>query len=86
MKMRQNPESTDSSDKVGNCDACGQEVFRYRGDNDITCENPTCSAIYNCFGQRLRDDLYSRPNPSEWDDDITDLDGFEIAMSRGEDW
>ena len=28
----------------------------------------------------LRDDLYSRPNPSSYDDDVTDMDGYEYAM------
>ncbi len=68
----------------GECDQCGSLIVRFRGeDGDVSC---ACGAIYNCFGQRLRDDLYSRPNPSEWDDDIGDMEGYEIAMSRGEYW
>ena len=63
----------------GVCDRCGKRFDAYlSGGVDIDCEH--CGAIYNCFGQRLRDDLYSRPNPSEWDDDIDDLTGYEIAM------
>lgn len=61
------------------CERCGNEVDVTYG--DAQCR---CGAIYNAFEQRLRDDLYSRPNPSDWDDDISDLDGYEIAMLGGE--
>lgn len=75
-----NPEQ-DHANKQGQCERCNRTVYRFRGQDDIHCE---CGAIYNCFGQRLRDDLYSRPNPSAYDDDIGDMEGYEIAMTRGE--
>lgn len=84
MQMRQNPESTDHADSVGNCDVCGKEIYRYRGDDDLRCDTPKCPAIYNSFGQRLRDDLYSRVNPSSYDDSIGDMEGYEMAY--GGDW
>ncbi len=68
-------------DWEGECDRCGKTVSRFRGEGDVDCE---CGAMFNCFGQRLRDDLRSRPNPSEWDDDIGDMEGYEMAMLRGE--
>jgi hypothetical protein len=72
----------DGLDWEGDCERCGGRIGRYRGQGgDLQCQ---CGAIYNIFGQRLRDDLYSRPNPSEWDDEIGDLEGYEIAMLRGE--
>ena len=61
------------------CD-CGATVYRYRGQGDVSC--PECDAQYNCFGQRLRDDW--RDNPSNYDDSIGDLEGFEIASLRKE--
>ena len=63
--------------RVGKCDRCDTDVHRYEGEDDVQC--PNCHAIYNCFGQRLRDDLYTRPNPSSWDDNISDLDGDEMS-------
>jgi len=68
----------------GACDRCETILRRFRGQSDIEC--PTCGAIYNWCGQRLRDDLYSSPNASEWDDEIGDLEGYERAMSREEEW
>jgi hypothetical protein len=44
---------------------------------DMTCE---CGAGYNCFGQRLRDDW--RGNPSNYNDEIGDMEGFEIQQLR----
>jgi hypothetical protein len=76
--------NTDHANVQGNCDVCGTTLYRFRGQGDIVCTNPTCPAIYNSFGQRLRDDLYSRPNPSEYDDDIGDMEGYEEAMCRAE--
>jgi len=67
---------------LGHCDRCGHEIRRYRGQGDLEC--PECGAFYNCFGQRLRDDLRSRPNPSEYDDEIGDLEGDEISWLRQE--
>lgn len=81
MKMRKQPDQDDHANIEGECDQCGATLYRFRGQGDIYCD---CGAIYNCFGQRLRDDLNTRPNPSEYDDDIGDLEGYEIAMSREE--
>jgi hypothetical protein len=62
-----------------NCDACGRLIQRYRGDDDLRCE---CGAWYNSFGQRLRDDWMG--NESNWDDDVSDLEGFERQQLRKE--
>jgi len=75
-------EENRDGDRVGTCDQCWRSVYR-EGSSDVACD---CGAIYNAFGQRLRDDLYSRPNASEWDDEIGDLEGYERAMSREEEW
>lgn len=56
------------------CVDCGTTVERYRGESDVDC--PKCGACYNSFGQRLRDDW--RGNPSNYDDEISDLDGYEM--------
>lgn len=82
MQMTQQSDTDDHANTQGNCDRCGTLILRFRGDDDIDC--PKCGAIYNSFGQRLRDDLYSRPNPSSWDENIGDMEGYEIAMTRGE--
>lgn len=82
MKMTQQPDSDDRSDVQGNCDRCGTLILRFRGQNDLQCH--TCGAHYNCFGQRLRDDLHSRPNFSEFDDELGDMEGYEDAMIRSE--
>jgi hypothetical protein len=76
-------ENTDHSNQQGNCDKCGTLLLRFRGQGDIDCN---CGAIYNCFGQRLRDDLYSRPNMSAYDDDIGDLEGDELSWLRQENY
>jgi len=76
MQMRPVPDDDDNAVQ-GECDQCNTTLYRYRGQGDIYCD---CGAIYNSFGQRLRDDLNTRPNPSEWDEDIDDLTGYEIAM------
>lgn len=63
------------------CERCGREVCRYRGQSDVDCRN--CGACYNAGGQRLRDDW--RGNASNWDEDVSDMDGFEaqqIARER----
>ena len=54
------------------CD-CGKEVRRYRGQSDVDCD---CGACYNSCGQRLRDDW--RGNRSNYDEDVSDLDGYEM--------
>lgn len=55
------------------CEKCGAEVRRYRGERDASC---SCGAQYNSGGQRLRDDW--RDNPSNYDENIGDLEGYEI--------
>lgn len=83
MKMSQIPGDPDRSNVQGNCDRCGKLLYRFRGQGDIDC---SCGAIYNCFGQRLRDDLRTRRNPSEYDDDIGDLEGDELSYLGSERW
>lgn len=56
------------------CERCNHTVERWRGQGDVTCGN--CGAEYNAGGQRLRDDW--RGNPSSWDEDVSDLDGYEM--------
>lgn len=55
------------------CDRCGRTISRWRGMADVSC---SCGAEYNAGGQRLRDDW--RGNPSTWDDEVGDLEGYEI--------
>jgi hypothetical protein len=62
------------------CEKCGAEVCRYRGQSDVDCGE--CGACYNASGQRLRDDW--RGNPSTWDENIGDLEGFEIQHAGDE--
>ena len=73
MKLTPNHDRTEYT---GTCDQCNQPVIAYRREGDFTHD---CGAIYNAFGQRLRDDLYSRPNRSEWDEDCGDLEGMYEA-------
>lgn len=54
------------------CD-CGTEVCRYRGQSDVDCHD--CGASYNASGQRLRSNW--RSNRSNYDEDVSDMDGFE---------
>lgn len=54
------------------CDRCGATVI---GGAVFTVEC-SCGAQYNGYGQRLRDDWAG--NPSNWDDEIGDMEGFEI--------
>lgn len=82
MDMR--PDPTDADCRIGDCDRCNAVLERWPGQGDITCH--WCGAIYNASGQRLRDDLYSHRNPSDDDDEIGDLEGYEIAMTRAEQW
>lgn len=69
--------NTDSSNVEGLCDRCGTKILRFRGQGDLECH--TCHANYNCAGQRLRDDLHTRINRSEYDEDIDDLTGDELS-------
>ena len=61
------------------CVACGREVRRYPFESDVDCR---CGACYNASGQRLRDDW--RGNPSCYDDDVSDLEGYELQHSGDE--
>ena len=61
--------------------ACGGAVKRYRGEGDVEC--PDCEQPYNAFGQVLN--RYWQHNPSNDDEDVSDLDGYEVAALRGED-
>jgi hypothetical protein len=70
----------DRSDVQGPCERCGTILYRFRGQGDFSCHK--CDANYNCFGQRLRDDLRTRVNYSEYDDDIDDLTGDEESWVR----
>lgn len=62
------------------CKDCGETVERYRGQSDVDCHK--CGACYNAGGQRLRDDW--RGNPSWWDEDVDDLEGYE--RQHANDW
>lgn len=55
------------------CGGCGTTITRYPGEAYVYC--PKCGAEHNAGGQRLRDDW--RGNASAWEDDVTDLDGYE---------
>lgn len=61
------------------CD-CGDTVERYRGQSDVSCSE--CGAWYNASGQRLRDDWMG--NASNWDDNVSDMDGFEAQYAGDE--
>ena len=56
------------------CGSCGQHINRYRGTSDQSC---TCGAQYNAAGQRLRDDWMN--NPAWRDDELGDMEGYELA-------
>lgn len=59
------------------CD-CGRTVASSHG-ADVLCD---CGQWFNAWGQRLRHDWASNPS---WDDDeVGDLEGFELAQLRGE--
>lgn len=55
------------------CD-CGETVERYRGEGEVQC--PECDQWFNTSGQRLRNNW--RGNPSGWDDEIGDMEGYEV--------
>ena len=55
---------------------CGNEIRRYRGSGDQECSN--CGQWYNACGQRLRNDWMN--NMSNYDEDISDMDGFEASQ------
>lgn len=60
--------------------ACGNRVERYRGQADVKCHK--CGQWFNAFGQRLRPDWQN--NRSNWDEDVSDLDGYEESLIRKE--
>lgn len=70
---------TPNLDWEGECEQCHRTISRFRGEGDVDCE---CGAEYNCFGQRLRDDHHA--NPSNYDDDVSDMEGFERQMLQRE--
>lgn len=67
------PEPAEAPDWVKPCGNCGTSMERYRGMTYVYCGK--CGAEHNAGGQRLRDDW--RGNPSAWDEDVSDLDGYE---------
>ena len=62
------------------CDTCGHVISRWRGMMYVYCGN--CDTEYNAGGQRLRSDW--RGNPSSWDEDVSDLEGYEIQHAGDE--
>lgn len=61
---------------------CGEPMARYRGQGDQSCQS--CGQWYNAGGQALRNDWMN--NPSTWDDDTDDLEGFEVSQTRYEEY
>lgn len=58
------------------CSTCNRTVERWPGEDDVQCE---CGALYNCFGQRLRDDLtytvgvgYHAPDYADYGENLDD--------------
>ena len=64
------------SHNVWDCQDCGKMVVRYPGQGDVLCG---CGAWYNAFGQRLRDGWQN--NPSNYDDEIGDMEGYEMSQN-----
>jgi hypothetical protein len=60
--------------------ACGEEL-RYGGFT-VTCNR--CEAEYNGSGQRLRSNW--RSNASLYDDEVGDLEGYELASLESEEF
>jgi len=56
------------------CEQCSDTVYLH---GDTACD---CGAWYNAFGQRLRDDWHR--NRSNWDEDVSDMDGFEAMYAN----
>ncbi|MEB3023052.1 MULTISPECIES: hypothetical protein [Mycolicibacter] len=63
--------------KAWDCSGCGTEIQHYPGEREVSC--PNCSAQYNPFGQRLRDDWDS--NRSNYDDEVGDMEGYEDSVA-----
>ncbi len=64
------------------CTECGAEVSRCRGHGNVNC--PRCDQPYNAGGQRLRRNW--RDNVSSWDENVGDLEGYELAAAGRGDW
>jgi ribosomal protein S27AE len=57
------------------CETCGKgTVTRWHGQSYPSCGN--CGQEFNAGGQRLVSDW--RGNPSSWDDEVGDLEGYEM--------
>ena len=59
----------------GTCEDCGELVIEMRNSRDMRCE---CGALYNSYGQRLRDNAYL--NPSNYDEEVGDMEGYEQSF------
>ena len=77
--MAEQTPTPDDPTNTWTCD-CGQPMARYRGMTDQSC--PKCGQWFNSGGTRLRNDWMH--NPSNFDDDISDLEGYEIKHSGDE--
>lgn len=80
MSTEPNPTTIDveNPDWEKPCGKCGRTITRWRGMAYVYCGE--CGAEHNASGQRLRDDW--RGNPSSWDEDVSDLDGYEIQHAN----
>ena len=69
--------------RAWDCPRCADEVRRYRGDTDILCG---CGQWFNSGAQMLVDNW--QDNESNWNSDVDDMEGWEIACLRREsaDW
>lgn len=56
--------------------SCKKTVWRFRGTSSASCD---CGAQYSINGQRYRDNW--RDNPSNYDSNIGDMEGYEMEMS-----
>lgn len=57
------------------CD-CGAKMARYRGQSDQDC--PKCGQWFNAGGRRLRSNWMD--NASNWDEGISDMEGYENSF------
>lgn len=82
--MPENPDTyvNDSLSWVKPCGGCGRQIKRYRGQQTVLCTH--CGTEHNPFGQALRSGW--RDNPSNYDDEVSDLDGYETALLRREEF
>jgi hypothetical protein len=58
------------------CGQCGTKV--QASTRDVDCDK--CGACYSMYGQRFRDNW--RSNMSNYDSDVSDMDGYEAAELR----